>query len=120
MILLSRKNLKTSIDTSVMIPSNFRRGGAVSLEFYLFYLGTLWAGYNTIMFYNKTYCSGLCQCQFREWAVSGGLEGCGQTLVPTRSIFINRPIMSGHLGTPCDACIYDIGQMSHSAVHFIE
>ncbi|CAD7954770.1 unnamed protein product [Amoebophrya sp. A25] len=33
-----------------------------------------------------------------EWKVAQRVDGCPGTIVPTRTIFLNRPMMSGHLG----------------------
>ncbi|CAD7946399.1 unnamed protein product [Amoebophrya sp. A120] len=32
------------------------------------------------------------------WRIAHKTDGCGGTIIPTRTIFLNRPMMSGHLG----------------------
>ena len=67
--------------------------------------GSVFVGTRSIGFYNKTRCPDGdqgkgCSCVTPGWWGSGTRTGatCTGTILPTRGVFYNRPLMSGHLG----------------------
>ena len=61
--------------------------------------GSVWIGRSAILFFNQTRCP-LCACRLLEEDETIVRDAyCHTTIIPTRTIFLNRPLMSGHLGT---------------------